>query len=116
MEKHTPHTQKGQDGRQQAEVLADLCYRFGRPLLEKLYTKLDRRLVQTMLNLMIVIVIHRHRNHGLLLSELGGYLLNGEHARLGRNGSTTYCVIRAGELKRLATICGSRPIKPSSSA
>ena len=83
MEKHTPHTQKGQDGRQQAEVLADLCYRFGRPLLEKLYTKLDRRLVQTMLNLMIVIVIHRHRNHGLLLSELGGYLLNGEHAPAG---------------------------------
>ena len=83
MEKHTPHTQKGQGGRQQSEVLADLCYRFGRPLLEKLYMKLDRRLVQTMLNLMIVIVIHRHRNHGLLLSELGGYLLNGEHAPAG---------------------------------
>ena len=83
MEKHTPQTQKGQDGYQQAEVLADLCYRFGRPLLEKLYMKLDRRLVQTVLNLMIVIVIHRHRNHGLLLSELGGYLLNGEHAPAG---------------------------------
>jgi hypothetical protein len=64
-------------------VLADLCYRFGRPLLEKLYTKLDRRLVQTLLHLMIVIVIHRHRNHGLLLSELGGYLLDGAHAPAG---------------------------------
>jgi len=83
MEKHTPYSQKGQAGRQQSEVLADLCYRFGRPLLEKLYTKLDRRLVQTLLHLMIVIVIHRHRNHGLLLSELGGYLLNGEHAPAG---------------------------------
>ena len=72
MGKHTPCPEKGQGGRQQSEVLADLCYRFGRPLLEKLYKKLDRRLVQTLLNLMIVIVVHRHRNHGLLLSELGG--------------------------------------------
>ena len=83
MEKHTPQTQNGQDGRQQSEVLADLCYRFGRPLLEKLSKKLDRRLVQTLLNLMIVIVTHRHRNHGLLLSELGGYLLDGAHAPAG---------------------------------
>jgi hypothetical protein len=83
MEKHTPQSQKGQDGRQQSEVLADLCYRFGRPLLEKLYTQLDRRLVQTLLDLMIVIVMHRHRNHGLLLSELGGYLRDGAHAPAG---------------------------------
>ena len=63
--------------------LADLCYRFGRAAAGEVVTKLDRRLVQTLLHLMIVIVIHRHRNHGLLLSELGGYLLNGEHAPAG---------------------------------
>lgn len=76
-------TIKDQEGRQQAEVVADLCYRFVKPLLENLYRKLDRRLVQTLLDVLIVIVIHRHRNHGLLLSELGGELLDGEHAPAG---------------------------------
>ena len=35
---------------------------------------LDRRLVETFLALVLVIIRHRHRNQGLLLSELGGYL------------------------------------------
>ena len=83
MSEHTPNSQKVQEARQQAEVVADMCYRFVQPLLYSLYRKLDRRLVQTLLDLMLVIVIHRHRNHGLLLSELGGYLLNGEHAPAG---------------------------------
>ncbi len=83
MTKHTPNLAKEQEGRQQAEVVADLCYRFVKPLLESLHRKLDRRLVQTLLDLLLVIVIHRHRNQGLLLSELGGYLLDGEHAPAG---------------------------------
>jgi len=83
MKKDTLQSRNGQADRQQSEVLADLCYRFGQPLLEKLAHHLDRRLVQTLLHLMIVIVVHRHRNHGLLLSELGGHLLNGEHAPAG---------------------------------
>jgi len=37
----------------------------------RLHTKMDRRLVHTFLDLLPVIVMHRHRNHGLLLSELG---------------------------------------------
>ena len=32
---------------------------------------------------MLAIVIHRHRNNGLLLSELGGYLLGTEHCQAG---------------------------------
>lgn len=83
MRKHTSKVQKDQEERQQSEVLTDLCYRFVEPLLKELYRKLDRRLVQTILDLMIVIVMHRHRNHGLLLSELGGQLLDGEHAPAG---------------------------------
>jgi hypothetical protein len=63
--------------------MVDLCYRFTRPLLEQLHNRLDRRLVETFLNLVMVIVMHRHRNQGLLLSELGGYLLDGEHAPAG---------------------------------
>jgi hypothetical protein len=83
MQQHTTNRQKAQEGRQQAEVVADLGYRFVRPLLTELHRKLDRRVVSTLLNLMLVIVIHRHRNHGLLLSELGGYLLDGAHAPAG---------------------------------
>lgn len=83
MVKHTANGLDGQDGRQQSEVIADLVYRFVRPLLETLNAKIDRRLVQTFLDLLLVIVIHRHRNQGLLLSELGGHLLGAEQAPAG---------------------------------
>jgi hypothetical protein len=45
--------------------------------------QLDRRLVQTFLGLVLVILLHRHRNQGLLLSELGGFFLSGEQAPAG---------------------------------
>jgi hypothetical protein len=51
--------------------------------LETLNAKIDRRLVQTLFDLLLIIVIHRHRNQGLLLSELGGHLLGAEHAQAG---------------------------------
>jgi hypothetical protein len=44
---------------------------------------MDRRLVKTFLDLVMVILIHRHRNNGLLLSELGDELLGGEHGPAG---------------------------------
>lgn len=53
------------------------------PLLAGLKQKVDRRLVQTFLGLVMAILLHRHRNHGLLLSELGGYLLEPEHCQAG---------------------------------
>ena len=53
------------------------------PVLVSLRQKLDRRLVKRFLGLVMAIVMHRHRNHGLLLSELGGYLLGAEHGRAG---------------------------------
>lgn len=74
---------KGQDSARESEVLADLCYRTVSPLLASLYQKMDRRLVQTLLDLLLVIVMHRHRNQGLLLSELGGYLLGADRAPAG---------------------------------
>lgn len=83
MDKHTRNRPKEQEGRHQAEVVTDLCYRFVQPLLKRLDQKLDRRLVQTFFDLLLAILIHRHRNHGLLLSELGGHLLDGEHAPAG---------------------------------
>ena len=81
----TEHTAKPSPG--QAEVrstlLADQCYAFLRPLLVELHVLLDRRLVQTLLGLVLAVVLHRHSTHGLLLSELGGYLLSPAHAPAG---------------------------------
>jgi hypothetical protein len=45
--------------------------------------KLDKRLVRTFLGLIQVILIFRDRPNGLLLSELGGYLLNPDQAPAG---------------------------------
>jgi hypothetical protein len=58
--------------------LGDRVYDFLRSLLMELDFNLDRRLVETFLALIMVLITHR--NHGLLLSELGGYLLPPEHA------------------------------------
>lgn len=59
------------------------------PILSKLNKQLDRRLVSTFLGLVMAIVMHRHRDHGLLLSELGGYLLGAEHCCAGTKRIST---------------------------
>jgi len=53
------------------------------PLLAAVKQKVDRRLVKTLLGLVMAILVHRHRHHGLLLSELGGYLLEPEQCQAG---------------------------------
>jgi hypothetical protein len=53
------------------------------PVLVELKQRVDRRLVKTFLGLVLAIVMHRHRNNGLLLSELGGYLLSPEQCQAG---------------------------------
>ena len=42
---------------------------FGGTLLQALHLRMDRRLVQTVLDLLLVMVMHRHRNQSFLLSE-----------------------------------------------
>jgi len=64
-------------------AIEEKLYEFLQPLLKELNTRLDRRLVCTFLGLVIAIMQHRHRNHGLLLSELGAYLLGPERCRAG---------------------------------
>lgn len=66
-----------------ARLLAEACYQYLKPLLRALDQLLDRRLVLTCLLLIEALVMHRHRNHGLLLSELGGYLSSPAHAPAG---------------------------------
>jgi hypothetical protein len=66
-----------------SRVLEHHLYGFMGDLLWGLNEQIDRRLVSTFFGLVMAIIIHRHRNHGLLLSELGGYLLGPERCCAG---------------------------------
>lgn len=56
---------------------------FVAPLLAQLDAKMDVRLVRTFLATLAAILQFRNRPHGLLLSELGAFLLSPEHAPAG---------------------------------
>ncbi len=71
------------DGEQMAQGLAKELAVFLFPLLVTLDRLLDKRLVRTFLQTIQVILAYRDRVGGLLLSELGGYLLSPEHAPAG---------------------------------
>src|SRR6185436_13549401 len=79
MNKDTSQWEKAQEGRD----VENRCWEYLKPLLQELHKKVDRRLVKTMLDLVLVILMHRHRNSGLLLSELGDHLLGGERGPAG---------------------------------
>jgi hypothetical protein len=66
-----------------ATRLSNHLVTFLAPLLRSLDQRLDRRLVATFLATLIAIVEWRNRAHGLLLSELGAYLLSPEQAPAG---------------------------------
>ena len=71
------------DGEQMAQGLAKELAVFLFPLLVTLDRLLDKRLVRTFLQTIQVILAYRDRVGGLLLSELGGYLLSPEQAPAG---------------------------------
>lgn len=56
---------------------------FQAPVLKELDELVDKRLVRTFAQISAVILPFRDRANGLLLSELGGYLLSPEHAPAG---------------------------------
>lgn len=66
-----------------ADRLSRHLVTFLAPLFRTLDQRLDRRLVSTFLATLITIVEWRNRAHGLLLSELGAYLLSPEQAPAG---------------------------------
>ena len=74
MNKDTSDWEKAQKGRE----VENRCWGYLKPVLEELHKKVDRRLVKTLLDLVLVILRHRHRNNGVLLSELGDHLLGGD--------------------------------------
>ena len=53
------------------------------PLLEQMDSLMDKRLVRTFFGLIQSIMRFRHSSNGLLLSELGGYLLSPDQAPAG---------------------------------
>lgn len=75
--------QKEAKKQEQARQVEQQLVRLLWPMLVELKRRMDRRLVATFLGLVMAIIMHRHRNNGLLLSELGGYLLGAEHCRAG---------------------------------
>jgi hypothetical protein len=66
-----------------AHRLRSHLLQFLRPVTQHLAAQLDIRLVQTAVDLVQVIITHRHRALGLLLTELGGYLLSRAQAPAG---------------------------------
>jgi hypothetical protein len=79
MNKRTSKREKAQEGRE----LENRCWEYLKPILEEIHRKVDRRVVKTLLDLVLVILMHRHRNNGLLLSELGDHLLGGARGPAG---------------------------------
>jgi hypothetical protein len=77
------HEQPVQDDRPLAAEMRTRLTQFVRPVLTRLAQQIDIRLVQTARDLVQVILTHRHRAMGLLLSELGGYLLGPAQAPAG---------------------------------
>src|SRR6185369_2544579 len=72
------------EGKQaQADEMESRLVKYLKPVLSELNEKMDRRLVKSLLGLVMAIVKHRHRNNGVLLSELGGSLLGSEACQAG---------------------------------
>lgn len=72
-----------QASEQASQLLHHQLVVFLQPLLVWLDAVLDLRLVQTFVSTICVILQFRHRNNGLLLSELGAFLISPAHAPAG---------------------------------
>src|SRR5688500_8012619 len=83
----SPYSATSTNAAQTAEVaakrLSQQLASFLAPLLRTLDQRLDRRLVRSFFATLIAIVQWRNRAHGLLLSELGAYLLTPAQAPAG---------------------------------
>lgn len=83
MIKGTTEERSAQVSQYESEVLSQRCWLFLRPILSQLKQKIDRRLVKTFLDLVMIILIHRDRHQGLLMSELGDHLLGADRGPAG---------------------------------
>jgi len=72
-----------QAGRQLSATLTQHLLTFLDPLLERLDTLIDKRLIRTLLDTILAIVLLRNRAKNLLSSELGGFIASPAHAPAG---------------------------------
>ena len=68
MNKNSKGRAKEQEYGEKAWKLERACYQFLSGLMGALNANIDRRLVETFLGLVLVIIMHRHRNQRLVLS------------------------------------------------
>lgn len=68
---------------QVANELGEHLVRYIEPLLKKLDEQIDKRLVRTFVKALQAIIELRNQSNGLLLSELGGYILSPAQAPAG---------------------------------
>jgi hypothetical protein len=74
---------KAAEKQEKSKVLEEQLVKLLWSVLVEMKQRVDRRLVQTFLGVVLAILMHRHRNNGLLLSELGSYLLGAEQCQAG---------------------------------
>ncbi|GER88333.1 hypothetical protein KDW_24950 [Dictyobacter vulcani] len=85
-----------------AQGLYGSLAQFLAPLLIEVDTRIDKRLVRTLLQTVVVILTFRDRVNGLLLSEMGGYLDTPDKAPAGtkRLSRLLHCSKWSAELIR----------------
>jgi apolipoprotein N-acyltransferase len=66
-----------------SQQVAEQLAGFVQPLLERLDRQMDKRLVRTFLATLQAIITFRHSQYGLLLSELGAYVVSPAQAPAG---------------------------------
>ncbi len=101
---------------QVADAVHERLLRFLHPLLTPLDDRIDHRLVRTFVGTVEAIICYRNRPHGLLLSELGPYLLEPEHAPAGtkRLSNLLRCAKWSSQL--IAQVPGAAGDQPSGGA
>lgn len=83
MQKYPNYQQGKQAQAEISDFLARELATFLQPLIKWLDERMDKRLVRTFVQTVAVIISFRHSRYGLLLSELGGYLLSPDQAPAG---------------------------------
>lgn len=83
MNKAITNGQKRQAAEREAEAMRHRMEEFVRPVFKRLRKVIDLRLLRTLRDLLIVVLMHRNRQQGLLLTELGGWLMGDDRAPAG---------------------------------
>ena len=110
---HAARKAEDQASEGKSEEIERLLVEFLSPLLVTLDGMLDKRLVRTFVQAVMAIVSFRHGSHSLLLSELGGYILNPGQAPAGTNRLSNLLRSKRWGYEMIGTSCGNVPASAS---